>query len=210
MTWRSGMSWRAARRRETMLDSARNQAVERATADYIEAAASPWHDTAPELTIAAVAVVVTAAGGYAVAGWDGAAVVTIAAAAIALFVLRTLLPQSIADMAKRARQKAIAKPVSGYSHRRFVVESSVSNRSFYDLELRPVLEHLLAARLSERHGVNLYQDPVAARRLFCKHRGDAALWRWIAPDGPVEQAHSNRRGIPRHVLLRIVERLEKL
>jgi hypothetical protein len=193
-----------------MLDSARNQAVERATADYVAAPAGPWHDTAPELTIAAVAVAVTAAGGYAVAGWNGAAVVAIAAAAIALFVLRTLLPQSIADVAKKARQKAIAKPVSGYSHRRFVVQSSVSNRSFYDLELRPVLEHLLAARLSERHGVNLYQDPAAARRLFCKHRGDAALWRWIAPDGLPEQAHSTRRGIPRHVLLRIIERLEKL
>jgi hypothetical protein len=178
--------------------------------DRDDTSASPWHGTAPELTIAAVAVVVTAAGGYAVAGWDGMAVVAIVAAAIALFVLRTLLPQGIADAVKRAREKATAKPVSGYSHRRFVVQSSVSSRAFYDLELRPVLEHLLAARLSERHGVNLYQDPATARRLFCKRRGDAALWRWIAPDRPAEQAHTTRRGIPRHVLLRIIERLEKL
>jgi hypothetical protein len=91
-----------------------------------------------------------------------------------------------------------------------VVESAVSSRSFYDQELRPVLEHLLAARLSERHGVNLYQDPVAARRLFCTHRGDATLWRWIAPDEQHERARQNRRGIPRHALLRIIERLEKL
>jgi hypothetical protein len=172
--------------------------------------AGPWHGAAPELTIAAVAVGVTAVGGYAVAGWDGAAVVAIAAAAIAVFVLRALLPQGIADVARKARQKPTAKPVSGYSHRRFVVESSVANRSFYDLELRPVLEHLLAARLSERHGVNLYQDPAAARRLFCTHRGDGALWQWISPEAPTEQAHSNHHGIPRYVLLRIVERLEKL
>lgn len=210
MIGRGNQGRRAAQRQADMLDEARNLAAERAAADFVVAPASAWYDTAPELTIAAVAVAVTAAGGYAVAGWDGAAVVAIAAAAIALFVLRTLLPQSIADVAKKARQKAVAKPVSGYSHRRFVVESSVSNRSFYDLELRPVLEHLLAARLSERHGVNLYQDPATARRLFCKHRGDATLWRWIAPDGQREQAHSTRRGIPRHVLLRIVERLEKL
>ena len=175
-----------------------------------EAGASPWHGAAPELTIAAVAVAVTAAGGYAVAGWDGAAAVAIAAAAIALFVLRALLPQGIADAAEKAREKAREKPVSGYSHRRFVVQSSFSSRAFYDLELRPVLEHLLAARLSERHGVNLYQDPAAARRLFCTHRGDGALWRWISPDAPREQALTNRRGIPRHVLLRIIERLEKL
>src|ERR1700733_11661983 len=146
--------------------------------------ASPWHGTAPELTIAAVA--------------------------IAVFVLRSLLPQGIADAVKRAREKPAAKAVKGYSHRRFVVQNSVSNRAFYDLELRPVLEHLLAARLSERHGVNLYQDPAAARRLFCKHRGDTALWRWIAPDGVNEQPQTNRRGIPRHVLLRLIERLEKL
>ncbi|HEY1622259.1 MAG TPA: hypothetical protein VGG16_00525 [Streptosporangiaceae bacterium] len=174
------------------------------------APASVWHGTGPELTIAAVAVVVTAAGGYAVAGWDGMAVVVIGAAAIGLFVLRTLLPQGIADAMKKAREKATAKPVSGYSHRRFVVQSSVQNRVFYDLELRPVLEHLLAARLSERHGVNLYQDPDAARRVFCKHRGDAVLWQWISPDAPREQAQSRRRGIPRHALLRIIERLEKL
>lgn len=170
----------------------------------------PWRGAAPELVIAAVAVAATAAGGYALAGWDASAVVVIAAAAIGLFVLRTLLPQATADRARRAREKATAKPVSGYSHRRFVVESSVSNLSFYDLELRPVLEHLLAARLSERHGVNLYQDPDAARRLFCTHRGDAALWRWISPDAPRVPAHTSRRGIPRHVLLRIIERLEKL
>jgi hypothetical protein len=171
---------------------------------------SPWRGTAPELTVAAVGVAVTAVGGYVIAGWDGAAVVAIAAAAIALFVIRTLLPQGIADTVKKAREKPLAKPVSGYSHRRFVVESSVSNRAFYEAELRPVLEHLLAARLSERHGVNLYQDPVAARRVFCRNRGDDALWRWIAPEEPTGRVYGNHRGIPRLVLLRIIERLEKL
>jgi hypothetical protein len=193
------------KRQDAMLDAASAEAVERASDP-----ASPWQGAAPELTIVAVAVAVTAVGGYAVAGWDGLAIVVIAAAAIGLFVLRTLLPAGIADRTPKAREKATAKPVSGYSHRRFVVESSVSNLSYYDLELRPVLEHLLAARLSERHGVNLYQDPAAARQLFCTRRGDAALWRWISPDTPPVPAQTNRRGIPRHVLMRIIERLEKL
>lgn len=190
----------------------------------MKAPVGPWRGAGPELAIAAVAVIVAAAAGYVVASWDGLATVAIAAAAIALFVVRTLLPQGTADAAKMAREKARAKPVSGYSHRWFVVQSSVANRGFYDGELRPVLEHLLAARLSERHGINLYQDPDAARRQFCQHRGDAALWQWIAPEqAPSEQAPSeqeppqrasreqaNHRGIPRLVLLRIVERLEKL
>jgi hypothetical protein len=210
MRRRGVSSQRVEDRRAEMLDSARAQAVGRANADRAVPASSPWHGTAPELTIAAVGVAVTAVGGYVIAGWDGAAVVAISAAAIALFVIRTLLPQGIADAAKKARVKPAAKPVSGYSHRRFVVESSVPNRAFYEVELRPVLEHLLAARLSERHGVNLYQDPVAARRVFCKNRGDAALWQWIAPEEPTGQTYRNHRGIPRLVLLHIIDRLEKL
>ena len=53
----------------------------------------------------------------------------------------------------------------------------MTSQGFYDSELRPVLEHLLAARLAERHGVNLYQDPDAARRLLCRNPRDADLWR---------------------------------
>jgi hypothetical protein len=210
MTMPREEDWLIEARRQSMLDFAQGEAVERAAADWAGPPASPWHGAAPELTIAAVAVAVTAAGGYAVAGWDGMAVVAIVAAAIGLFVLRSLLPEGVADTVKKAREKDREKTVSGYSHRRFVVHNSVSNLSFYDLELRPVLEHLLAARLSERHGVNLYQDPAAAQRLFCTHRGDAALWRWISPDTARQPGHTNRRGIPRHVLLRITERLEKL
>ena len=51
----------------------------------------------------------------------------------------------------------------------------------YDSELRPVLEHLLAARLAERHAVNLYQHPDAARKLLCRSPRDADLWPWIDP-----------------------------
>jgi hypothetical protein len=173
---------------------------------------SPWQGTGPELIIAAVAFIASAAAGYAVAGWAGLAAVAIGAAALALVVQRGLLPQTIADAARKARLKRTARPVSGYTHRRFVVESSVSNGAFYDLELRPVLEHLLAARLAERHGINLYQDPDAARRLLCKNRRDAPLWQWVAPD-PQEQRASpgtSRRGIPRYVLARLIDRLEKL
>jgi hypothetical protein len=171
----------------------------------------PWTAAGPELAIATVTVVVTAAAGYAAAGWAGLAVVAIVAAALAVAVIRFLLPQGVADAARKAREKRVARPVSGYSHRRFVVQSAIQHLGFYDAELRPVLEHLLAARLAERHGVNLYQDPVAARRIFCKHRRDAALWAWVDPD-PTDRAvrGENRRGIPRNVLARLIDRLERL
>jgi hypothetical protein len=174
---------------------------------------SPWHGTAPELIIAAVAVAAAAVAGWAVAGWAGLAVVAVVTAATAMVLLRGLLPKLTPDTAKTALQKPRARTLTGYSHRRFIVHTSMTSRSYYDSELRPVLEHLLAARLAERHGVNLYQDPAAARRLLCRSSGDAGLWRWIDPltrpqtpvrDGP------ERRGIPRWTLARLIDRLEKL
>lgn len=172
---------------------------------------SPWRGAIPELVIATIAVAGTAAAGYAIASWAGLAVVAVATASFALLVTRFLLPQGVADIAKQAREKRAALPVTGYSHRRFVVESSVGHLGFYDAELRPVLEHLLAARLAERHGVNLYQDPDTARRLLCKNRRDQALWPWVDPghqSAPAKTA--DRRGIPRYVLARLIDRLEKL
>jgi hypothetical protein len=139
--------------------------------------------------------------------------VAVVAAAVAVGVIRFLLPPGIVDAARKAREKRIARPVSGYSYRKFVVESGIARRGFYDSELRPVLEHLLAARLAERHGVNLYQDPAAARKLLCKQRRDAGLWQWVDPDPDVVATRARSkdgRGIPRHVLARLIDRLEKL
>jgi hypothetical protein len=174
---------------------------------------SPWRGTRPELVIAGVLVAATTVAGYATAGWAGLSVVAIGTAAVALLVLRTLLPQLTPDQAKKARTKPTAKTLSGYPRRRFVVQTAMTSRGFYDGELRPVLEHLLAARLAERHGVHLYQDPSAARALLCREARDADLWEWVdpatrpatAPRGGTEQP-----GIPRRTLARLIDRLEKL
>ena len=126
-------------------------------------------------------VLALAVAGYAMASWAGLTVVAVATAATAVVILRVLLPAATPDKARTAREKAQARSLSGYSHRRFVVQTSCESLSFYQAELRPVLEHLLAARLAERHGVNLYADPEAARRLLCRTSRDADLWPWIDP-----------------------------
>jgi len=178
------------------------------------ATVSPWHGAGPELVIAGVLVAVTAAAGYAVASWAGLAVVAVVTAAVAMVVLRVLLPQLTPDESRKARVKAQARPLSGYSHRRFIVQTASSSLGFYQSELRPLLEHLLAARLAERHGINLYQDPDAARRLLCRSPRDADLWEWIEPGtrpmSTTVRDHTVRRGIPRRTLARLVDRLEKL
>jgi len=174
---------------------------------------SPWRGTAPELITAAVAVAAAAVAGYAVAGWAGLAVVAVVTAAAAMVLLRGLLPQLTPDTAKKAQEKPRARTLTGYSHRRFVVHTAMTSGNYYDSELRPVLEHLLAARLAERHGVHLYQDPAAARRLLCRNPRDAGLWQWIdpatRPQATVRGA-PERRGIPRRTLARLIDRLEKL
>ncbi len=105
----------------------------------------------------------------------------IATAAIALLVLRALLPQLTPEAATQAKAKPTARPLTGYSRRRWMVQTAMTSRGYYDGELRPVLEHLLAARLAERHGVNLYQDPAAGRALLCRNSRDGDLWAWIDP-----------------------------
>jgi hypothetical protein len=165
-----------------------------------------WRDSRPELIIAAVAVAVTAAAAAVMAGWPGLAVTVTVAAAIGLVVTRGLLPPGDADAGRRAKRRRTPRPLSGYSRRRFAVVSSMKSRGYFEMELRPLLEHLLAARLAERHGVNLYTDPVAARRIFCRSRRDAALWDWLQP----RESGGSRRGIPVYTLSRLIDRLEHL
>ncbi len=171
-----------------------------------------WHDAGPELAIVGVLVAATALAGGAVAGWPGVAAVATGAAALSMVVLRGLVPRSAAQHVRRARDRQTVRAIAGYGQRRYVVAAGVSTRAFYESELRPVLEHLLAARLAENHGVNLYTEPDAARGVFCRNRGDAPLWRWVDPAQalPPEGRERERGGIPRRTLARLVNRLEQL
>ena len=171
-----------------------------------------WRGARPELVITAIFVVAVGLAGGAVAGWTGVAVVAIGAAVLAMIVLRGLAPRSAAQSVRRTRDKQVARAIAGYAQRRFVVAASVSSRAFYEADLRPILEHLLAARLAENHGINLYTDPAGARATFCRGRGDEALWRLV---DPAQALHGQPRdleghGIPRRTLARLVNRLEQL
>lgn len=171
----------------------------------------------PELVIAAVTATATAVAGYVMAGGAGAAVVVLAAAAVALVVLRTLVPAGAgtADAAPgpgRPRQRAsrsVAPTMTGYWQRRFSVSGGMAQLSSYETGLRRTLEHLLAARLAERHGINLYEEPAAAQRVFCGDGQDADLWSWVSPDHAPDPG-AGRHGIPRRTLGRLLDRLEQL
>ena len=171
-----------------------------------------WRAAVPELVIAAVTVMAATLAAAAVSGWPGAVVVALATAVISLLVLRALIPRSAAQALRRKRNAQRARQIHGYAQRRFVVVTSLSSRAMYESDLRPALEHVLAARLAERHAVNLYTEPEKARQAFCRTRADASLWSWIDPaqaldaDARARQKH----GISRRALARLITRLEQL
>jgi hypothetical protein len=171
-----------------------------------------WRSAVPELVVAAVAVTAAALAGAAVAGWPGVVVVAAAAAVIALVLLRAIMPRSAAPPLRVQQDRQRARTISGYAQRRFVVDTSLTSRPMYESDLRPVLEHILAARLAENHAVNLYTEPEKARKAFCRTRADERLWPWIDP-GQVLDADARagqKNGIPGRTLARLITRLEQL
>lgn len=169
----------------------------------------------PELVIAALTVAATAGAGYAMAGAAGAALVVLIAAVVVLVALRALVPDDAAGGAAdprhpRQRPEPPAGPaMTGYWRQRHSVAGGTTQLNSYETGLRRTLEHLLAARLAERHGISLYEDPAAARRAFCRGERDAQLWSWISPERePGPDAPGS--GIPRRTLARLLDRLEQL
>jgi hypothetical protein len=171
-----------------------------------------WRPALPELIIAAVLVTAAALAAAAVAGWPGVVIVAAATAVIALLLLRGVVPRSAAQAGRLHKDKQRAQSISGYAQRRFVVATSLTSRPMYESDLRPVLEHILAARLAENHAVNLYTEPDRARRAFCRTRRDESLWRWIDPAQALDadQRASQSHGIPSRTLSRLITRLEQL
>ena len=171
-----------------------------------------WRPAVPELVIAAITVIVAALGGAAVAGWAGVVVVAAAAAVIAVLLLRGIVPRAAAQPLRTQQDRQRARPIHGYSQRRYVVVASLAGRGAYESELRPVLEHVLAARLAENHAVNLYAEPDRARLAFCQTRADESLWHWIDPAQSLGANERTRQahGIPRRTLARLITRLEQL
>src|SRR5580698_3866791 len=171
-----------------------------------------WRPALPELIIAAIMVAVAALAAAAVAGWPGVFTVAAATAVIALLLLRGVVPRSAADRLRRQQDKERARAISGYAQRQFIVATSLTSRPMYESDLRPVLEHVLAARLAENHAVNLYTEPDKARTAFCRTRGDESLWRWIDPgqSPDADERAQNSRSISGRSLSRLITRLEQL
>jgi len=169
-----------------------------------------WRAAVPEVIIAAIVVAVAAVTGYAAAGLAGTAVVVTCAAVASLVVLRALTPAPPAHGDGPVPDtEAIPVTFTGYWRKRAGLVDGTKSMTAYDAELRGTLQRLLAARLAERHGISLQDDPGAARRLLCPTPRDDRLWYWVDPARPPATPGS-QTGIPPRTLARLIDRLEQL
>jgi hypothetical protein len=169
-----------------------------------------WRGARPEIIIAAIVVAVAAVAGYAAAGLAGTALVVTCAAVTSLVVLRVLTPAPAPHSDGRVDDtEAIPVTFTGYWRNRAGLIDGTQSMTAYDAELRGTLERLLAARLAERHGISLRDDPDRARRLLCPTPRDERLWYWVDPARPPATA-AGQSGIPPRTLARLIDRLENL
>jgi hypothetical protein len=172
--------------------------------------ADGWRAAWPELLAAGMLVAVVAGAAYAWAGAAAALLILAIAAIGMLALLRSLTeaeqaPQPPAeDWQDRGRTL-----LTGFWRKRGVVRDATESRASYEIELRVTLQHLLAARLAERHGISLYADPDAARQVLLAGTRNRDLWYWLDPGRPAEP-DQKKRGIPPRTLAAIITRLEQL
>ena len=145
-----------------------------------------WRAAAPEICVAAVLVAVAAATGYVAAGLPGAAAVVIGAAVVALVVMRAITPLGTPPGDVRVTDaEAVPVTFTGYWRRRAGLVDGTQSLAAYDAVLRGTLQHLLAARLAERHGISLHDDPTP-------HGGCCARARATTPCGTGWTRHARR------------------
>jgi len=167
-----------------------------------------WRECLPELIITATLVTVTGIAVYAYAGLPATAVILVGSAAVLLALVRTLVPWH-ADARYSERAEHGEASVIGFWQQRGALIDASASLARYDARLRTTLQHLLAAKLAEKHDINLYHDPVAARQVFLPDAEHDQLWFWVNPQRPAELRFGNP-GIPQPTLAAILDRLEQL
>jgi hypothetical protein len=174
------------------------------------AVAGGWRACLPELAVCATLVCATSLAVYAYAGAGVAALTVAGWAVVSIAFLRTLVPAAPDALTEQSTWHGAGRSsFLGFWRKRSIVRDAIASMVSYDTELRPTLQHLLAARLAERHGISLYADPAAARLLVLPGRRDEALWFWLDPSRPAE-TDQRRSGIPPRTLTVILDRLERL
>jgi hypothetical protein len=172
--------------------------------------ADGWAAATPELVIAALLVTAVGSAAWVYAGPAMTGVVVAAATLGFLGLLRYLPATEDPPPPARSPGEPSATAytsIAGMWRTRSLVKNATENKDSYDRELRVTLQQLLAARLAERHGISLYEEPAAARRLLTGRQG-SITWEWLDPGRSTGPAGS--AGIPPRTLGAILTQLEQL
>lgn len=170
---------------------------------------SGWNGARRELAVAGLLVLALAAAAWALDGPAAAGLVMLVCAALSLVALRGLIePREDLPPPESSHELGPSQSFIGFWRTRSDLLDATRSLGAWEHGLRPRLTNLLAARLSERHGISLADDPQAARILLRGTRYD--LWHWIDPARPVPPDAAALPGIPPRVLAALIDRLEKL
>jgi len=171
-----------------------------------------WRGAVREITIAVLLAVAVAAAAWALEGPAAAGFAAVSCAAVSLIVLRTLIePHEPTPVPQLSHELRPGTSFFGFWRMRSDLADATRSLGAWDNGLRPRLENLLAARLSERHGISLADDPDEARRLLTGGRpGRNDLWTWIDPRRQAPPDAGSLPGIPPSVLAALIDRLERL
>lgn len=144
-------------------------------------------------------------GSYVGSGFAGLVVSLSVLAVLGLLTLALGVPAAPARRRRRRRPLAsFDEPYPTFQHVSEQLSWAQVSPRHYDMVTRPLLVRLLASRLSDHHGIDLYRSPDRAREVV----GDD-LWWWLDPTRPSEGS-SQPPGVDVRTLTRLVERLENL
>jgi hypothetical protein len=177
-----------------------------------------WRDATREITVAVLLVLAITVGAWVLAGPAAAGFAALTCAALSLVALRSLVqPHEPPAVPHLSAELGPSRSFLGFWRTRSDLVDATRSLSAWDSGLRPRLTNLLAARLSERHGISLAEDPEAARRVLNAGRtgrtgraGRTDLWTWIDPQRQTPLNAGAVAGIPPQVLAALIDRLERL
>jgi hypothetical protein len=170
-----------------------------------------WNEARRELIVAALLVIALTAAAWAVDGAAMAVVVLVICVVVSLVILRALLDRHEEQQPpESAYLDGPTQSFRGFWRTQADMGEASKSLSAWDYLARPRLTNLLAARLSERHGISLADEPEDARRLLLSRPSRYDLWYWVDPHRPTPPDASSRPGIPPRVLAALIDRLEQL
>ncbi len=169
-----------------------------------------WNTARREIAVAAGLAAALTAAAWVLDGPAAGAVVVIGSVALSLLLLRTLLGQGAELPPPVPDPSQPTQSFRGFWRTQADLADATRSLSAWDMGARRRLTNLFAARLAERHGISLADDPEAARRLLLRRPSRHDLWFWIDPTRPTPPDAGARRGIPPSALASLIDRLEQL